>query len=100
VQTTDPLGQALVRVNETATQLAQAATDTSRAAQSAIAAMQTADAALERANAALSASGAAFRNAVMARNAAHAVPDDPNQPQIARARAASDQAWNVCSVSH
>jgi hypothetical protein len=100
MQGNDPVGQALTRVNETARQLAQAANDAARASQGAIVAMQAADGALERANAALNASGAAFRNAVMARNAAHAVPDDPNQPQIARARAASDQAWNVCSTVH
>ncbi len=97
---TDPISQALTRVSDTARALAQAATDTAQTAQAAMTSLERADAALERANAALSASGAAFRNAVMARNAARAVPEDPSQVLFVRARTTSDEAWSICSAAH
>jgi hypothetical protein len=93
----DSIAQGMARITEGVNALVQSARDAADAAEHAADALDAAVAGLARANAALNASGAALRNAVQARTAAHAVPDEPGQPLLTRARQESEAAWQSCN---
>jgi len=94
----DPVRAAMVEIEQIATEMVAQTHQTVQAADRAASAMERAAGALERANLATTAVGAATQNAVIARNAAHAVPEDPDLAGRNQAVEASDRAWTACTA--